>query len=394
MQNFKQLQYNQSQVFSQLSQVHGTSTQSYNLAAENKQRGSKGTFIVSGGGIPRQHDNETLYALIFPLIYRKYGIYVHPQELKELHRLPNNRVLFSLYSRLPGGSFEQLTRAMNSNPNPEIKIYVSIQLFEPYAELYYIARRLKFYKCISNYRLDENGNTQIALHIDKMSFKFTGLDQLKYLNIQVPNQIYQEVAFRRNQICENSAKNVTANNEKAYKVRPNYNQGPGQNHPHQSFIAQSNQHQNPQTTNKSVPLTSSPADSQPLPRAPSVIQFTGQPLQQDHARPPPDQQFSNPGPNQASYDGATVQSNSSGPFVQAPNPNNHGPYTHNYHNYSVKPPSFYSCPPPLSTGGSGGGRGPGAGQLQQAAEQEKNQSLEEQSRELHAEISSMCFDMS
>ena len=73
-QNFKQLQHNQSQVFPQ---VHGTSPQSYNLTAENKQRGSKGTFIVSGGGIPRQHDNKALYALIFPLIYKKYGMYVH-----------------------------------------------------------------------------------------------------------------------------------------------------------------------------------------------------------------------------------------------------------------------------------------------------------------------------
>ena len=68
---------------------------------------------------------------------------------------------------------------MNSNLQPHIKIYVTIQLFEPYAELFYIARRLKHYNGISNYRLDENGNTQIALSPTTQSFKFTGLDQLQ-----------------------------------------------------------------------------------------------------------------------------------------------------------------------------------------------------------------------
>ena len=116
---------------------------------------------------------------------------------------------------MPGWAFDQFIRAMNSNPKPEVKVYVSIQLFEPFAELYYIARRLKYYKYISNYRLDENGNTQIALQIDTMSFKFTGLDQLKALNISVPAQIYQEVAYRRNQIKENEARSAAINNEKA-----------------------------------------------------------------------------------------------------------------------------------------------------------------------------------
>ena len=217
-----QLQQQQGQAFSQLGQVYETSVTSYNLAAETKQKCSKGNFIVSGEGVPRISENENLYTLIFPLIYRKYGINVHPSELKALHRLPNNKILFSLYSRMPGRAFDQLVRAMNSNPKPEVKVYVSIQLFEPFAELYYIARRLKYYKYISNYRLDENGNTQIALQIDTMSFKFTGLDQLKALNISVPAQIYQEVAYRRNQIKENEARSAAMNNEKAFKKRPNF----------------------------------------------------------------------------------------------------------------------------------------------------------------------------
>ena len=151
------------QAFSQLGQVHEASVNSYNRAAETKQKCSKGNFIVSGEGVPRPSENENLHTLIFPLIYRKYGINVHPNELKTLHHLPNNKILFLLYSRMPGWAFDQFIRAMNSNPKPEVKVYVSIQLFEPFAELYYIARRLKYYKYISNYRLDENGNTQIAL---------------------------------------------------------------------------------------------------------------------------------------------------------------------------------------------------------------------------------------
>ena len=133
------------------------------LAAETKQKSSKGNFIVPGDDLPSYRENENLYNHVFPLIEKKYGIHIQFSELKALHRLPNNRVLFSLQSRLPGQNFHKLIHAMNFNPNPGVKIYVSIQLFEPFSELYYIARRLKYYKCITNYRLDENGNTNIAL---------------------------------------------------------------------------------------------------------------------------------------------------------------------------------------------------------------------------------------
>ena len=72
---------------------------------------------------------------------------------------------------------------MNSNPNKEVEVYISIQLFEPYSDLYYIARRLKFYKLISYYRLDENVQTHIALREETKAFKFVNLDQLQQLNI-------------------------------------------------------------------------------------------------------------------------------------------------------------------------------------------------------------------
>ena len=110
---------------------------------------------------------------------------------------------------------------MNSNPKPNIKVYVTIQLCDPYAELYYIARRLKHHKVISNYRLDENGSTQIALSPTTQSFKFTGLDQLAALHVTVPPQINDEINYRRAQIQQNEEKARNLNLEKARKARPN-----------------------------------------------------------------------------------------------------------------------------------------------------------------------------
>ena len=110
---------------------------------------------------------------------------------------------------------------MNSNPNPHIKVFVTIQLFEPYAELYYIARRLKHYNVISNYLLDENGNTQIALSTTTQSFRFTSLEQLESLQVVIPPQIREEIKYRRNQIGLNEEKFVEFNNEKSGRQKPN-----------------------------------------------------------------------------------------------------------------------------------------------------------------------------
>ena len=59
--------------------------------------------------------------------------------------------------------------------------------------------------------------------MSKMSFKFNGLDQLQTLNVQVPQQVYQELNYRRNQINENELKNISSNIEKASKDRSNLN---------------------------------------------------------------------------------------------------------------------------------------------------------------------------
>ena len=217
----KNLEHNQSDIYSQLHQIHSLAWKSYQMAAEGKQRSSKGNFIVQGEHVPAYTPHEDLYAKLFPIIQDKYGIYVNPSELKALHRLPNGKILFSLASRLPGQNFDNFTRQMNFNPKPHIKVYVSIQLFEPYAELYYIARRLKHYNVISNYRLDENGNTQISLSLTTQSFKFTGLDQLQSLQISIPPQINEEISYRRAQIQQNEEKSLHLNNEKSKMRRPN-----------------------------------------------------------------------------------------------------------------------------------------------------------------------------
>ena len=256
---------NQTDIYAQLHQIHSLAWRSYVMAAENKQRGSKGNFIVQGDHVPTFSPNEDLYAKIFPIIQEKYGIYVHPNELKALHRLPNGKILFSLASRLPGQNFDQFTRQMNFNPKPHIKVFVSIQLFEPYSELHYVARRLKNYKVISNYRLDENGNTQIALSPTTQSFKFTGLDQLQALQISVPPQIKDEISYRRSQIQQNEEKSQKENNEKSHKQRP----GPP---PSRSLPAKSNSQLNHPGPTPNRPLLTGANTTPVIPRVPAPLQ--------------------------------------------------------------------------------------------------------------------------
>ena len=215
------LEKNQQYIFTQLHHIHSLAWKSFQTAAENKQRSSKGNFIVQGDHVPAYSPGEDLYSKIFPRIYEKYGIHVYPNELKALHRLPNGKVFFSLSTRLPGQNFFHFTRLMNSNPQPHIKVFVTIQLFDSYAELYYIARRLKHHNVISNYRLDENGNTQIALSPTTQSFRFTSLEQLESLQVVIPPQIREEINYRRNQMSQNEEKSVKINNEKSGRQRPN-----------------------------------------------------------------------------------------------------------------------------------------------------------------------------
>ena len=253
------LQTNQADIYTQLEAVKHLSAKSYLKAAENKQRSAKGNFIVSGDAIPPFTLNENLFDKVFPFILEKYGIQIHPYDLKELHRLPNKKVLFSLVTRLPGQCFESLVRATNSNPKSHIKVYISIQLFEPFAEHFYIARRLKYFKLITNYRLDENGNTMIAFRQDTLSFKLTGVEQLESLGLSFPHQLKDEIIYRRSQIKSNEERNVQLNNQKAFQQRPNFrpqhqNQTQSNNMPeHQTSFHNINRAQPNQTTHPNHP---------------------------------------------------------------------------------------------------------------------------------------------
>ena len=209
-------------ILKRLAVVEVTTVNTNKIAAENKQRSCKGTFILSGDIIPRPSPSESLYQLLFPVIYQKYGIYIYLQELKALHRLPNNRVLFTVHTLLPGHNFDNLMRAVNSNPLPHIHLYVTMQLMPPYKELYFIARRLKYNQLIQRYRIDDNGVTHISLAENLMSFKFTGFEQLRQLSINIPQSLYEEVENQATQIKENEAKSIALNTSKARQEIPNF----------------------------------------------------------------------------------------------------------------------------------------------------------------------------
>ena len=221
VETLKQVQEAQKTLDSRLSQVEYYVNRSYYMTCENKQRNSKGNFIISGHHVPRLKYGENLLCLVRDMIYRKYGVDIHPNEFKVIHRVPGDRILFSLFGRMPGFGFDQLINLMNSNPNPEIGIYVSIQLFEPYSDLFYIARRLKFHKLISYYRLDGNGQTFIAVNENCKAFKFSNLNQLEQLNIHIPQELYNEIYQRKLKHADHEAYAAEQNLKTAFKLRQN-----------------------------------------------------------------------------------------------------------------------------------------------------------------------------
>ena len=153
----------------------------YYMACENRQRTSKGNLILSGRHLPRYQEGENLLQITRDIVYRKYGIDINPAEFKVVHRIAGGKILFSLHSRICGLGYDQLVKSINSNPNPSVETYLSIQLFEPYSDLFYMARRLKAFKVISYYRIDENGHTFIALNENSKAFRFSNIDQLKQI---------------------------------------------------------------------------------------------------------------------------------------------------------------------------------------------------------------------
>ena len=198
---------------------------SYYLACENRQKNSKGNLILSGRHIPRANSGENLVNIIRDIVFKKYEVNIHPNEFKIAHRLPGDRILFAFHNRLPGFAYDQLVQMINSNPKKEIEAYLSIQLFEPYSDLFFIARRLKFYKVISYYRLDENGQTYIALKEDTKAFKLTNLDQLSQLGVTIPQEVYNEVYQKKltnSQLeAEAAAKMLSRANEKRPDIQSN-----------------------------------------------------------------------------------------------------------------------------------------------------------------------------
>jgi hypothetical protein len=117
-------------------------------------------------------------------------------------------------------AYEQLINVMNTNPQRNFKVFVSIQLFELFQELYYFARRLKFHKVIGYYCLDANGNTWISLTENSINFKFAGLDQLAKLGVDVPGYILDEVNQRKSSIIQNEQEIIKQNFEKAFMEKP------------------------------------------------------------------------------------------------------------------------------------------------------------------------------
>ena len=149
---FKGLKVGHENLSSKMSWMEEKVSKTYEIACDSKQRSTKGNFIVTGDDIPKYSPNEDLFQIVSYSLYQKYGVTLMYHDLKALHRLPGNRIIFALHSRLPGMIFEQLIKVMNSNPYPHLKVYVSIQLFEPFSELFFTARRLKQYKAIAYYR--------------------------------------------------------------------------------------------------------------------------------------------------------------------------------------------------------------------------------------------------
>ena len=115
----QQVQTSQLDYESRLRHIEHYVQKTYYMACENKQRNSKGNFILTGRHIPKMRPGENLLNIVGVIIFKKYEVTVHPGEFKVVHRLPGDRILFSLHNRLPGYGYDKLTSRMNSNPNPE-----------------------------------------------------------------------------------------------------------------------------------------------------------------------------------------------------------------------------------------------------------------------------------
>ena len=163
------------------------------MTCETKQKLVKGNFIISGLDLPKEVKGGNLFHIAARAVWEKYGVSMLLDHMKVLHRTGSGGIIFTLYGRMPGSLFESLMRVINSNPNRNIRVYLNIQLMEPFNFLYFMARRLKQYKLISYYRLDDNGYTWMSLSDQLNTFKFTSFNQLDLLGLVLPEALRKEL---------------------------------------------------------------------------------------------------------------------------------------------------------------------------------------------------------
>ena len=102
-----------------------------------------GNFILSGQDVPRFRHGENLFDIVSRIIWDKYGVQLEWWQMRALHRLPNYSIILGINTRMPWANYEQLMSAVNSNPNPQVKAYLNLQLMAPFIALHYAARKLK-----------------------------------------------------------------------------------------------------------------------------------------------------------------------------------------------------------------------------------------------------------
>ena len=154
------------------------------------------------------------------VVWDKYGVSLIWEHMRALHRTRSGGIIFSLYSRMPGALYESLIRVINSNPNRNIRVYVNIQLMEPFDMLFYIARKLKQQKLISYYRLDDNGYTWLSLSDQHNTYKFTSFNQLDLLGLDVPEALKKEMAEYSGKKMAREKEEGEKNLARAREVRP------------------------------------------------------------------------------------------------------------------------------------------------------------------------------
>ena len=324
-----QFSNNQSGVINRLIAAEQEIKKANIIAAEQQQRSIKGHFILSGELIPHQTPNEDLYQLLFPVIFQKYGVYIYLHELRALHRLPNNRIFFSILTYMPGQNYENLMRAVNANPEPHLRLYVTSQLVPYFSELYFIARKLKNLKVINRYNLDNNGNTHIALAEHLMAFKFTGLDQLRQLKVSVPQQLIEEIARSGAQITQNQTRAAELNLQKASQPRPNYVPRPDPSaHPHQELRQVHTGQPSPRTPPVLTPVQPT---GQRYPTVPSPLV-------------PPAHVLGQPPPNFTPNLATNPRTANSGQFRQPSQTHSHPPHRPSPASDGRPPPSKYQRP--------------------------------------------------